>query len=201
MSVLVKPIAADISDITAALLLVKAKTDGLPADPADQSDLEDLLARKASVLRYWCHPGADKVTVTNGAADITFPNIVVAGLPAGLTLVAVRFALAIAHILNTSSSANFINAASKSLRVMISTGAWGANDIIGLTLDQNSLYTTGGGQRGGPVLLGPDIKATISADGTYLVQSRNTISADAIIAAQANLELYDVDVGLFFYFT
>ena len=188
---------ADEAGLVAA---VKAKTDNLPADPADQSDLEDILARKYPFLDFWAHPAADKITVTSTAQDIVFPSIVVAGLPSGLTLVRVVFILSVADLKDTSGSDNYINAASKSIRIMLSGGAWGTNDIIALTLDNQALFTTGSGERGGPVLYGPDLKATVNANGTWEVQSRQTTHGDALVALGNDLEFFDVEVGLRFWY-
>lgn len=180
---------------------IKLKTDNLPTSPADETLLEAILGRKGIFVPFWCHPSADKVSIDDTAANVTFPDIVVSGLPSGLTLLQVRFALAIANLKDTSGSDNYINGASKSIRLKISTGTWLANSVIGLTFDNQALYTTGGGERGGPVLLGPDIKTSISANGTYNVRSDHDNHADAIVALAADLEMYDVDVGLMFIYT
>ena len=179
---------------------IKAKTDNLPADPADQSDLEAILARKYPFIDFWAHPGADKITIDSSAADIAFPSIVVAGLPSGLTLVRVVFVLSISNLKDTSGLDNYINAAGKSIRVMLSTGAWGTNDIIALTLDNQALYTTANGERGGPVFIGPDIKATVTGNGTWDVQSDEAARSDALVSLGDDLELFDVAVGLRFFY-
>ncbi len=179
---------------------IQAKTDNLPTDPADQSDLETILARKSPFVDFWAHPAADKITIDSSAADIAFPDIVVAGLPSGLTLVRVVFILAIANLKDTSAADNYINAASKSIRVKISTGAWGTDDIIALTLDNQALYTKASAERGGPVLIGPDIKATVTGNGTWNVQSDEAARGDALVSLGDDLELYDVSVGLRYFF-
>jgi len=179
---------------------IQAKTDNLPADPADESDLETILARKSPFIDFWAHPSADKVTIDSSAADIAFPDIVVAGLPSGLTLVRVVFILAIANLKDTSAADNYINAASKSIRVKLSTGAWGTDDIIALTLDNQALYTKASAERGGPVLIGPDIKATVTGNGTWNVQSDEAARGDALVSLGDDLELYDVSVGLRYFF-
>jgi len=61
-------------------------------------------------------------------------------------------------------------------------------------------YTSASGERGGPVLFGLDIKAVVNQNGTYNVRSEQTNRGDAVIAASASLELYDVSVGLRFIF-
>ena len=186
--------------LPATLATIQAKTDNLPSDPADQSDLETILARKYPFMDFWAHPAADKVTITSSAADIAFPSIVVAGLPSGLTLVRVVFILSIANLKDTSAADNYINAASKSIRIMLTGGTWGTNDIIALTLDNQALYTTADRERGGPVLIGPDIKATVTGNGTWDVQSDEDARNDAIVAKGDNLELFDVAVGLRFFY-
>ena len=186
--------------LPAILATILAKTDNLPADPADQSDLETILARKYPFMDFWAHPAADKVTITSSAADIAFPSIVVAGLPSGLTLVRVVFVLVIANLKDTSAADNYINAASKSIRIMLTGGAWGTNDIIALTLDNQALYTKASAERGGPVLYGPDIKATVTGNGTWDVQSDEDARSDAIVALGDDLELFDVSVGLRFFY-
>ena len=202
---------ASVADIEAAITAahattdaiadaIKLKTDNLPADPADESDLETILARKSPFIDFWAHPAADKITIDSSAADIAFPSIVVAGLPSGLTLVRVVFILAIANLKDTSAADNYINAASKSIRVKISTGAWGTDDIIALTLDNQALYTKASAERGGPVLIGPDIKATVTGNGTWNVQSDEAARGDALVSLGDDLELYDVSVGLRFFF-
>lgn len=179
---------------------IKLKTETLPSDPADQSDLEDILARKYPFLDFWSHPAADRITVTSTAADIAFPSIAVDTLPSGLTLVRAVFILSIANLKDTSGADNYVNAAGKSIRIMLTGGAWGTNDAIALTMDNQGLFTTGSGERGGPVLYGPDIKATVNQNGTWLVRSDQTARGDALVALGDDLELFDVEVGLRFFY-
>ena len=194
---------AAIADVGAVADAVKLKTDNLPSDPADQSALEDILGRKYPFLDFWCHPAADKVTIDSSDQDIVFPSILVAGLPSGLTLVRVVFILTIANLKDTSTANNYINAAGRSIRLMLTGGAWGTNDVIALTLDNLALYTTGSGERGGPVLMGPDLKTTLPTigNGTWLIQSDHDARADSLKSLGDDLELYDVSTGLRFFYT
>ncbi len=186
------------ADIQAAITTAHATTDAAVATA--ESDLEAILARKSPFIDFWAHPAADKITIDSSAADIAFPSIVVAGLPSGLTLVRVVFILAIANLKDTSTADNYINAASKSIRIKLSTGAWGTDDIIALTLDNLALYTKASAERGGPVLIGPDIKATVTGNGTWNVQSDEAARSDALVSLGDDLELFDVSVGLRFFF-
>jgi len=129
------------------------------------------------------------------AADLDFPDVVVAGLPSGLTIAKADIALVIGALFDTSAAENQIAAASKTLRVKVSGGAWGTDDIVALTFVQNALQVDGDAYRGGTVLFGgTDIKSKLTADGTYNFRSEQTQRSDAVVATGANLELLDVSV-------
>jgi len=181
--------------------LVKAKTDNLPGDPADESDLEDILGRKYPFLDFWSAPPGDgdaaKITVKGAAADLDFPSVVVEGLPATATLKRVVVILTIRAILDTSTADNYIDQASKTLRVKKSTGAWATDDVVGITFDLNSLYCVASTKEAGPAIIGShDVKGEVDEDATYNFRSVQTIRADAISAKADDLELYDVQVGI-----
>jgi hypothetical protein len=154
------------------------------------------LARKFSFIDFWSSP-EDNLTVTNSAADITFPNIVISGLPSGLTIQRIVLILSIRAIFDTSGSDNYIDAASKTLRIKKSTGTWGTDDIVAITFAQNSLYCVADSKESGPVLIGDtDLSSVVDGDATYNVMSNETERGDAIVVAGADLELYDIQVGL-----
>ncbi len=182
----------------ATLVLVKAKTDSLPSDPADQSDLEDILGRKYPFMDFWsAPPNQNKITVKGAAADLDFPSVVVSGLPSTATLKRVVVILTIRAILDTSTADNYIDQASKTLRVKKSTGAWATDDVIGITFDQNSLYCVASTKEAGPAIIGAhDVKGEVDGDATYNFRSVETTRGDAISALADDLELYDVQVGL-----
>ena len=183
--------ASPASEVTSAA--VKAKTDLLPSDPASESGA---ITRKFPFLDFWSLP-EDILTVTSSAADITFPNIVVAGLPVGFTLKRVVLILTIRAIKDSSAADNKINAASKTLRIKKSTGSWGTDDVVGITFDQNSLYCVASSKEGGPTIIGDtDIKGEVDDNATYNVMSNQTNRSDAIVALGNNLVLYDIQVGV-----
>ena len=134
------------------------------------------------------------VPAVGSVADLDFPDVVVAGLPAGITIARADLVLIIGALLDTSTAENQIAAADKKLRIKISTGAWGTNDIPALTFVLNSLQVDGSAYRSGTVLFGGiDIKSIITiADGTYNLRSDQTERTDAVIATGDDLELLDV---------
>lgn len=182
------------------LAAIKAKTDNLPSDPASETgrvqDVETDVGRKYPFLDFWSVP-EDKITVTSLAADLDFPSIVVSGLPSGLTIRRVVLIMTCRAINDTSGADNYINGASKTLRIKKSTGAWGTDDIVGITFDNQSLYCVASSKEAGPVTIGDtDIKTEVDGNATYNVRSEETNRSDAILALGNNLELYDVQVGL-----
>lgn len=193
MSVMVKSTVADVAAI-------KAKTDNLPSDPADESLLEAELEKKYSFMDFWSAP-EDKLTVTDTAADEVFPDIEVSGLPSGHTLKRVVLIMTCRAIEEDSASDNYINAASKTLRIMKDSGAWGTNDVVGITFSNASLYCKASSKETGPVIIGAhDVKGEVDGNGTYHVQSNQTNRSDAIVVLAASMYLYDVQVGVRVFF-
>ena len=127
------------------------------------------------------------------AADLDFPSVVVADLPTGMTVARADFVLVIGALFDTSSAENQIDQASKSIRVKVSTGSWGTDDIIALTFANNALQTKADSYRGGPTLFGGiDISSVVSGNGTYNFRSEETNRSDALTVTGASLECLDV---------
>ncbi len=187
----------NVAAVEAAATAIKAKTDNLPVDPASETGA---IVRKYPFMDFWSAPD-DKLVITSAAADLSFPNIVVAGLPAGFTLKRVVLILTCRALKDTSGSDNKINAAGKTLRIKKSTGAWGVDDVAGITFDQNSLYCVASAKEAGPTIIGSaDIKGAVDNNATYNIMSNQTNRGDAVAALGNNLELYDVQVGLRIWF-
>lgn len=160
------------------------------------NNITDALARKYPFIDFWSAP-EDNITVTNAAADLDFPNITISGLPSGLTIQKVVLILTIRALFDTSGADNYINGASKTLRIKKSTGSWGTDDIVAITFVQNSLYTIASTKEPGVVLIGTaELSSVVDGDATYNIRSEETNRGDAIVAAGADLELYDIQVGL-----
>jgi len=193
MSLLLKIPTVDLSSITTLLGQVKAKTDNLPADPTSETGG---IARKFPFMDFWSVP-ADRITITNVAADLTFPDIVVAALPSGLAIKKVILVLSARALNNTNAADNYINGTNKTIRIKKSTGAWGVDDVVGIAFPNQGLYCKASAKEAGPVIIGDtDLSALVNANGSYNVASRQTVSGDALVAFGASLELYDIQVGL-----
>lgn len=163
----------------------------------DRAGITAALDRKYSIVDFWSAP-TDKIVVQNvPVVDIPFPDIVVAGLPAGLTVQRVVLIMTVRALNDTSGADNFINAANKRLRIKTAAGTWGVNDIVAITFDLNSLYVKAGAKEAGPVVIGSaDLSVLVTGNATYNVRSDQTTRGDAIVAQGNNLELYDVQAGL-----
>lgn len=160
------------------------------------------IARKYPFLDFWSSP-TDKVTIpiSTGPLDIAFPNIIVSGLPALLTIRKVALVLAVRALNDTSGANNYINAAAKTLRIKKSGSAWAAA-IVGITFAINSLYCKASIKEAGPVIIGSaDLSSVVTVDDTYNVRGDQSVWHDAPVAAGADLELYDVQVGLRVYYS
>jgi len=153
----------------------------------------DALNRDRPSMLFPCALSKAIIAVPAVAADLAFPDIVVANLPDGLSIARADLVLIIGALFDTSAAENQIAAASKTLRIKVSTGAWGTDDIVALTFVQNSLQVDSGAYRGGTVLFGAtDIKSVVTGNATYNLVSEETNRSDAVIATGANLELLDV---------
>lgn len=153
-----------------------------------------------SLLDFWSD-NQDLITVAGAAADLTFPDVVVTGLPAGAVLERVIAMLKVRALRDTSAANNFIDQAAKTLRVKKSTGAWGVDDVVAVNFDINQWYVVASTKEAGDVMVGDnDVKGEVDGDATYNFRSEQTNRADAISALANNLELYDVQTALRVYF-
>ncbi|KKK64346.1 hypothetical protein LCGC14_2985120 [marine sediment metagenome] len=162
--------------------------------------IEAEIQKAVTWLDFWSD-SADVIDLGTPAADVNLPDVVVSGLPAGVAMVRVVAILKVRAIENTSSSgANAISGA-QAIRVMKSTGAWGADDLAAINLADNLWTVAASTREGGDVLIGDnDVKGEVDGDATYNFRSEETNRGDAISALADNLELYDVQVGLRVYY-
>jgi len=160
------------------------------------SQVQNTLAHKSSFIDSWSAP-ANKITISDVAADLAFPDIVVAALPSSLTIKKVVLVLSVRALADISAADNYIDGADKTLRIKKSSGAWGVDDVVGITFPNQGLYCKASAKEAGPVIIGDtDLSALVNANGSYNVASRQTVSGDALVAFGASLELYDIQVGL-----
>lgn len=150
-----------------------------------------------NIISFWSDPTA-KITVPAVAADLDFPYVTISGLTAlGGTVKRAYAVLFARSIADTSSGANAINGSGKRIRVKVSTGAWGTDDIPAFDFVDNQLYCLADAKENGFLFTSKlDIKAVVSADGTFNFRAEQTNRLDAIVVDGASLELYDVVTGI-----
>ena len=181
------------------LAAVKAKTDNLPSDPADQSEVESAITdegEKTLISMDFWSDADDVIDIADSAADVDLPDVVVSGIPSGVTLVRVVAMLKARAIENTSGTgANAIDGA-QAIRVKKSGGAWGVDDLAAIDLPDNLWTVAASTRESGDVLIGDnDVKAKVDGDATY-----NLRFEDALVDYDY-LRLNDVLVGLRFFWT
>ncbi len=145
-------------------------------------------------MDFWSNHD-DVIDLPAAAADTALPDVVVSGLPTGISLLRVVAMLKARAIENTSASgANAISGA-QAIRVKKSTGTWGGDDVAAIDLPDNLWTVAASTREAGDVLIGDnDVKGEVDGDATY-----NLRFEDALVD-YANLRLNDVMVGLRFFF-
>ena len=171
-----------LTDVTpfagANIALIKTQTDKIP--------------RILCSMDFW---SAEVVQfILTGAAQANFAlnaNVVIAGLPAGVTLVRVVVMFMCRNIENTNALANGLQGA-QNIQVNFAAGAY--LSAIALLNNQFAMATTTVQQ--GAVLVGNvDVKATVTGNGTCAFQ------IDSARALQNNLTFNDYQLGVRVYFT
>jgi len=174
-------------------------------DSSDQDSL-DIITDLASIREKLVQP-SDPVSrvvslaFSNVAGDKDFPNIVFPAdfVPTNATIKRARLGIRYRDRRDTSAAINRINAAGKTIRVKLSTGAWGTNDIVAITMALNDWYTAAAGVESGGLIMGSvDIKSIISTPAiingaTLNVRSEQTNRGEGITVTGASLTLYGVD--------
>lgn len=174
---------------------VKAQTDLLPTDPADQSEVEAEIQKAITSLDFWSNLD-DVIDLPAAAADTDLPDVVVAGLPSGISLVRVVPILKVRAIENTNAGGTNAIDGAQAIRVKKSTGTWGVDDLAGIDLPDNLWLVAASTREAGDVLIGDnDVKAEVDGNATYNLRFENAaVDYDY-------LRLNDVLVGLRFFFT
>lgn len=137
------------------------------------------------------------VVIPGTGADLDFPSVTVAGLPAGCNILRVDMSLVIGALFDTSASENQIKTGTTDqLFVKLSSDAWsGGAGVVDKCLDFPALglQVGAGAYRAGAILEGAtDIKAVVDANGTYNFRSEETNKTKGVEATGASLELLDV---------
>lgn len=175
---------------------IKAKTDNLPSDPADQSELEGEIQKAVTWLDFWSDLDNVIDLGPSEPTDVNLPNVVVSGLPSGISLVRVVAILKVRAIENTSATGANAIAGAQAIRVKLSTHTWGTHDLAAINLPDNLWTVALSTRESGDVLVGDnDVKSEVSVNGTY-----NFRFEDQVVDYD-QLRLNDVMIGLRFYFT
>jgi len=187
---------------------IKAKTDNLPSDPADQSAVVAAVAAAHAItdaevekavtsMDFWSDDEVE-IDITDAAQDLPAGSIdvVVGDLPTGIALVRVVAMLKVRAIENTSAGgANALDGA-QALRVKKSTGTWGVDDLAAINLPADLWTVAASTRESGDALVGDnDVKSEVDGDATYNLRFENAL------ADRDALRLNDVLIGLRIFFT
>jgi len=169
---------------------IKAKTDNLPSDPADESELEARLGRKVSCMTWWSDVDPQE-SITTPAGNVSLPSVVVSNIPSGATIVQVIALIKVRAIDNKSSSGiNAINGA-QNIRIKVSTGAWGTDDITAINLIDNQWTVAASTREYGDVQVGDnDVKSVVTGNATY------DFRITSGLVDYATLNLNDIQMGI-----
>lgn len=159
-----------------------------------QDDLAHLNTRQGRVLcslDFWSLP-QEEVAVTNVAGDKSLPDVVVAGLPAGATIVRAITIFKFRMVQNTNVAANKLDGAQEIQVRDDSPSAW--IDAINFVDDMFSLEAEA--REGGDAIIGAiDVSATVDGNDTYNFQW------DEALADLANINFNDIQVGIRIWFS
>jgi len=162
----------------------------------DTAAMQPRVPRITCHMDFWGDPQDNLVQITNAATSINLPNVVVADLPAGITITRVIALLKIALARDTSGSDNAVNNANMDL--MVDSNAGYGSTVTAINIPDNSWHVdvSTSPDRGGDVLIGnTDVTAEVTGNATYYFRFENA-QADG-----NNLELHDINAGLRVYFT
>ena len=161
--------------------------------------LEDIGASKKLVTVISMKPSIslidDLITLTTATSNVVLPNIVVANLPASITVIDTIGVLTPRALNNTNAAVNAINGAG-AVNIKASAGTWGVDDVALITFPNNILNTAPSTKEGGRPIKGThNASSVVTGNGTYNLRFDGNIFVDG-----NNLELIDVDVVLEVYF-
>lgn len=172
------------SDAVAAA--IKAKTDNLPASPADKNTV-------ISFMDFWSDIQQGMSIASLTPVDIEMPTVTVA-LPSGVTVVAVYAMFKFRAIKNTEALENMLQA-DQYIQVRADTpGTW-RNALL---LPESGLTVQAETTEGGDALIGNlNLVAEVVGNDIYEFQWHNQ---QVNQAAVEGMMLWDVQVGLRIYF-
>lgn len=165
------------------------------ASAANQTTIITDVGRQVSTMEFWGDVD-DIITLTTATTNTNLPNVAVADIPAGATIIRVIGMIRMRAMNNTNAAVNAINGANV-IKVMKSGGAWGVDDVDLINIPDNIWSTAASTKEGGMLIEGDnDAASEVDANATYNIRFNGNIFVDG-----NNLELIDVDAGLKVYFT
>jgi len=183
-------------------------------DITNDGDTTDILTDLGGVCIKKTQPSlisARKASIafTDVAGDKDFSNVVFPAdfIPTTATILRAYLWIYFRDFKDSSGATNAINGASKAIRVKVSTGAWGTNDIIGMIMPDNGWNCDANARGTGGFMLGAtDIKSIMSTPAlmngkTINVRSEETNRSDAIVVDGDALTLYDIDSYIYVEYT
>ena len=148
--------------------------------------LEASIGRILQPMEFWSDLQAT-VVVNDTAADKTLPNVTVAEVPTGATIVRAIMIFKYKKVVESSTSDNATVAAQT---MSISLVAGRTDVLTAINIGDNSFSTTGSATEGGDAIVGDnDIAAKVTANATYY-PTWELADCDAVA-----LTFYDVQVG------
>jgi len=168
---------------------------GGDATEAKQDTIITDVGRQVSMMEFWGDVD-DIITLTTTTTNVDLPNIVVADIPSGATIIRVIGMIRMRALNNIAAVVNAINGAA-AMHIKKLTGTWGVDDVVLMNIPDNIWSTSASTKEGGMLIEGNiDVASVVDGNGTYNLRFNGNIFVDA-----NNLELIDVDVGLKVYFT
>lgn len=184
--------------LAALLGEIKTKTDGIPSDPADASDVAADFDRHLSHVDFWSITD-DVIPITATAdQDYDLPDVTIPTLPTGFTIYKVYLLFKCALIRDSSGSDNGIDEAGLIRIKKDGDATFDGNGTTAYIIANNMWLvdvTNVGRDRGGDAFVGDtDLSSKVDGADTY------NLRLDSISADGSNLELHEVCVGLRVYF-
>jgi len=188
--------------ITAASLALASNADAKTSDVKTKTDK----ITNAVYRLIFKSAGSDmlpSLAIPHTAADLDFPSIITTAVPTGATVTKAYYGFSYSKKVDSSAGANAVNAASKTIRVNVSTGAWGTDDIVCYTFVNGGLANAASATEGGNILFSTtDVKAKVTGAAlTFTFRSEQTNRSDAVTVTGASLTLYDVESWLIVEYT
>ena len=152
--------------------------------------------RKVCCMTFWSDVSTtNPILLPASATNKDLPDVVVANIPAGSTIIQAIVLIKIRAIQNASSSGYNAIKGAQNIRIKVSTGTWTVDDIIAINLIDNQWYVAASTREYGDVQVGDnDVKSVVTGNATY-----NLRFEDALVD-YATLDLYDVQVGIRIWF-